>query len=1297
MEVPSIWINGDHQAHDLSLPGHSTKISGELKMTKRLQGVFNIHSLEGRLVALVLAYAILLFFSNVLVMTASLGLFFETYDAATLPYTYVLLMFVGPLASLVYLRLNSRFNLSRALLGIHTFLLFGQVLLPLLMNLSTAPLLRFSLPVYFELNYTLTRASFWNLLGRLFNLRQGKRLFPFLSSGEHIATIGAGFFATFFVARYGTVNLYWIGALFMAAAIVFLVTIHRANSDKMENFPGADVEQTRPSDLRVLFKEPYVRLLFTMVMLYTISIFMVENLSFAQAEARFPTTDGMATYVGLFMGIYGVLGLLVQWMLAGRILERFGVTATILAMPVGLLMLMSFFALVGSFNEAAVMLFWLASGANMYWYTVDAPYTSAQNVLLQPLPAHLRTQAQTTAMGIAYPLATGVAGLLLLYLLNVRDFNSTQLSYAILTILLLWLFVGLRLGKAYASLLRQALQARSLGGLGLFRSPDRNSISILEEALNSPHPAAVLYALDLLAEVAPEVLPGRLPGLLEYPDDAVCKAALESIAGPSWSAALPGVKALLENSPNPQVRAAALRTWYAVSPQAASVKLAEFGHDPQTMVRQAALAMMRLHDDPALCRQAAETLTDLVESAEPADRIMGAGVIGEIAAGGDDSHLLMTLLEDRNPHVLRAALFAAARAHFPETWPAIIPSLADNRTRPSAVDALVAGGEAVLPLLQAESLEPYQDTRIVAGVALVCGRIRGPKAITILETLLDHTNGHVRHEALLSLSRCDYQEFAQNQGTIKERFRSQAANLAGIVAAQVDVGDAAPTRLTADALEQRRQLETDNLLLLLSFLDDSQTVLSAREALQPGQFDDDRGGYALEAFDILLDHEFKTLLFPFLRQIEPQQRLDETKKLLPQTLLGREKRLIELLAADTWESDRWTRICAIFALGLLEHSEAEERIMESAVRFGDDPVLVEIALNSLLVLGATLEAIAGANPSLEEAVMHWRARDPQAMTLLQKTESLKQASIFANLPNDELEAIASMMDIITVRADETIIHKGDQGDHLYVVIDGQLRVHDGERTFEMLVAGAVAGEMSLLDAEPRSASVTGSSESSRLLQLGQVQFYDWLAGNPQVARELLGLLSKRLRERVADLAPWVGREPVQTVIPVAGTHSGIGSSVVVQGNLLDLDKLIILKGIEFFSGINDDLVGQIAVLLQEMNLAGSETLFQQGDPGRSLYIVVVGQMRVHIEGRTLSYAGEGEVIGEMALLQPEPRSASVTAVVPTQLLRLDQQPFFELLEAQPELARGMIKILSSRLRTRLQELAMHPDQLELPQ
>jgi CRP-like cAMP-binding protein len=245
----------------------------------------------------------------------------------------------------------------------------------------------------------------------------------------------------------------------------------------------------------------------------------------------------------------------------------------------------------------------------------------------------------------------------------------------------------------------------------------------------------------------------------------------------------------------------------------------------------------------------------------------------------------------------------------------------------------------------------------------------------------------------------------------------------------------------------------------------------------------------------------------------------------------------------------------------------------------------------------------------------------------------------------------------------------------------------GDRIIATLGTGDVTGEMALLDAEPRSASVTAVTQV-RLLQLDQEPFYRLLSVHPQVSRELLRLLSRRLRERTSDLGPTASQEAAETVLPLVGAQKGRRGGAAAQRKLMDLDKLMILKGIQLFSNLSNDLQGQIAILLKDVDLVSGEALFRQGDAGYSLYVVALGQVRIHIEERTLAYAGEGEVIGEMALLEAEPRSATVTAVVPSQLLRLDQQPFFELLEVEPELALGMIKVLSSRLRVRLQELTV---------
>jgi CRP-like cAMP-binding protein len=80
----------------------------------------------------------------------------------------------------------------------------------------------------------------------------------------------------------------------------------------------------------------------------------------------------------------------------------------------------------------------------------------------------------------------------------------------------------------------------------------------------------------------------------------------------------------------------------------------------------------------------------------------------------------------------------------------------------------------------------------------------------------------------------------------------------------------------------------------------------------------------------------------------------------------------------------------------------------------------------------------------------------------------------------------------------------------------------------------------------------------------------------------------------------------------------------------------------------------MAELLEEINVAENEIIFEEGDLGDSLYIVVTGKVKVHNGEVTLNYLEAGQIFGEMALLDAETRSASITAVEPNLLLKLDQ-------------------------------------------
>jgi AAA family ATP:ADP antiporter len=139
--------------------------------------------------------------------------------------------------------------------------------------------------------------------------------------------------------------------------------------------------------------------------------------------------------------------------------------------------------------------------------------------------------------------------------------------------------------------------------------------------------------------------------------------------------------------------------------------------------------------------------------------------------------------------------------------------------------------------------------------------------------------------------------------------------------------------------------------------------------------------------------------------------------------------------------------------------------------------------------------------------------------------------------------------------------------------------------------------------------------------------------------------------------------------------------------LSTIEKVLILKSVDMFSQTPDEVLADVANLLEEMEISEGETIFKKGDLGDSMYVIVDGKVGVYDGGRLLNYLGEHDVFGEMALLDPEPRLASVRAVEPTRLFRLDQSPFYQLMAERPEVATGIIRVLTRHLRNRVRDIS----------
>ena len=129
-----------------------------------------------------------------------------------------------------------------------------------------------------------------------------------------------------------------------------------------------------------------------------------------------------------------------------------------------------------------------------------------------------------------------------------------------------------------------------------------------------------------------------------------------------------------------------------------------------------------------------------------------------------------------------------------------------------------------------------------------------------------------------------------------------------------------------------------------------------------------------------------------------------------------------------------------------------------------------------------------------------------------------------------------------------------------------------------------------------------------------------------------------------------------------------------------VERVTALHRVRMFAEVPGRVLAAVAEAAVEECVPAGEVLIDEGAVEAHLYAIVEGRVRVHRGDHTIVELGQGSTVGELAVLEPAPRSASVIALEPTRVLRVDQIVLDELLVEWPELARGVIAQLVSRLR-----------------
>ena len=139
-----------------------------------------------------------------------------------------------------------------------------------------------------------------------------------------------------------------------------------------------------------------------------------------------------------------------------------------------------------------------------------------------------------------------------------------------------------------------------------------------------------------------------------------------------------------------------------------------------------------------------------------------------------------------------------------------------------------------------------------------------------------------------------------------------------------------------------------------------------------------------------------------------------------------------------------------------------------------------------------------------------------------------------------------------------------------------------------------------------------------------------------------------------------------------------------------MHRLLSLRSVPLFDGIRAELLLPLVEVAVEQTFESREVVVRQGDPGEHLYLLLDGEAVVERDGKSVARLGDGECFGELSILDPGPRSATVRATAATRCLRIAREDFQELLELSPSLAAEVMRVVARRLREALPAAPVAP-------
>lgn len=602
-----------------------------------------------------------------------------------------------------------------------------------------------------------TTSQFWLLANLVFTSLEAKRLFGFIGAGAIAGGISGGYVTSLLAPWMDSKNLLLVAVVLLIAGMLvnhkIWITFVPSASRSVQKHP---VKTLQEYPFRLIRNSKHLTYLALIVGIGVVVNKLIEFQFSSIASARIQDPEKLTAFFGFWFSTANVVSLGIQLLITQRVVGLIGVGRSLFIFPGAL------FA--GALAVLNTPVLWAGTTLKVLDISLKQSINKATTeLLILPIPMAIKSHAKTFIDIFVDTTATGIGGIMLIFLINGFNLSVRAVCIMILLLLCLWIYFAVRVRKEYIKAFEQKI---ILTRQPLRRKDVKHSAASVVEGirrtLQSGSTNQILFLLTAIEENKDPGLMNDVIPLLKHESTLIRRAALSCLNYSHDHTIRPHIEPLLKD-PDNEVRSRAFACLLAHTRQNRSQFINDYLAHPDLAISGAALVGLatEARDNPVMQKEfnleqrilEKINLSKSLPDQEAADdiKIILARAIG-YAKSKTYYPLLIEYLKDQNPVVLKQAILSAGSTQDLSFVRPLLSFLPGRSNRPYARKALARyGSPEIIPLLMEMINEKDVKTELLIQLPSLAESMDTQQAIDFLFELIQHHDTTAKLEALEAL------------------------------------------------------------------------------------------------------------------------------------------------------------------------------------------------------------------------------------------------------------------------------------------------------------------------------------------------------------------------------------------------------------------------------------------------------------------------------------------------------------------------------------------------------------------